>query len=62
LQEFRSAANAVGTATIATAAAPAANSGVMYCSFIPMMALLEALDYVQLPVQDQIYSPPLRTR
>jgi hypothetical protein len=39
------AAKAVGAAAIATAATPAASSGVMYFSFISMMALLKALNY-----------------
>jgi hypothetical protein len=40
------AADAVGAAAIATVAAPAANSDVMYRSFIPMVVLLEVLGYV----------------
>jgi hypothetical protein len=46
LQDCCAAANADGAAAIATAAAPAANSGVMYRSFVPMVVLLEVLGYV----------------
>jgi hypothetical protein len=46
LQDCCAAANAVGAAAIATVAAPAANSGVMYRSLIPMVVLPEVLGYV----------------
>jgi hypothetical protein len=39
------AAKAAGAAAIAMAAAPAASSDAMDFSFIPMMALLKALNY-----------------